>query len=154
MIARQPESGPSQRQLRVGEEVRHALVRIFSDAHWRDPALFDVNITLTEVRLGPDLKRATAFVLPFAGGDASELVAALNRAVPYLRRELGRAMRLRHVPDLEFERDRSFDEAARIAERLEDPVVRRDLERDDDADNTGNDGGDDTAGSGSDGAPT
>jgi ribosome-binding factor A len=143
MIARQPGSGPSQRQLRVGEELRHALVRIFTGAHWRDPALFDANITLTEVRMSPDLRRATGYVLPFAGGDAGELVAALNRTVPYLRRELGRAMRLRNVPELEFERDRSFDEAARIAERLQDPAVRRDIEHDD--------AGDDTAGS--DGTP-
>ena len=151
MIARQPASGPSQRQLRVGEELRHALVRIFIGAHWRDPALFDANITLTEVRMSPDLKRATAFVLPFAGGEATELVAALNRAVPYLRRELGRAVQLRHVPELEFERDRSFDEAARIAERLQDPVVRRDLD-DGEGDDTRDDTRDDTAGP--DGAPS
>jgi len=137
---------PTQRQLRVGEELRHTLIRIFGDAHWRDPALMDANITLTEVRVGPDLRSATGFVLPFAGGDTDALVAALNRAAPYLRRELGRAMRLRYVPDLRFEPDLSFDEAARIEQRLEDPVVRRDL--DVDADAAGDPGG-----NGSDGTP-
>lgn len=139
MTARQTANAPSQRQLRVGEELRHSLIRIFADAHWRDPALAGVSITLTEVRIGPDLRNATGFVLPFGGGDAEELVAALNRAVPYLRREIGRAMRLRVVPDLKFEVDRSFDEAARIRERLQDPAVRRDVEQED----TGNadDGG-------------
>ena len=111
MNARRSGNAPSQRQLRVGEELRHTLIRIFGEAHWRDPDLAGVSITLTEVRIGPDLRNATAFVLPFAGGDAVALVAALNRAVPYLRHELGRTMRLRYVPDIRFEADRSFDEA-------------------------------------------
>ena len=145
MTARHAASAPSQRQLRVGEEIRHALIRIFAEAHWRDPDLVGVNITLTEVRIGPDLRNATGFVLPFGGGDAAALAAALNRAVPFLRRELGRAVRLRLLPELRFEADTSFDEAARIRDRLGDPTVRRDLEPHD---------GDDSTGNGSDAAPS
>jgi ribosome-binding factor A len=144
MTGRHATSAPSQRQLRVGEEIRHALIRIFAEAHWRDPDLAGANITLTEVRIGPDLRNATAFVLPFGGGDAARLVAALNRAAPYLRHELGRAVQLRFLPELKFEADSSFDEAARIRARLGDPTVRRDL-----AAGTG----DGAAGNGSDGAP-
>ncbi len=145
MTARHVASAPSQRQLRVGEEIRHALIRIFAEAHWRDPDLVGANITLTEVRIGPDLRSATAFVLPFGGGDAATLATALNRAVPFLRRELGRAVRLRLLPELRFEADTSFDEAARIRDRLVDPTVRRDLESHDADDSTGN---------GSDAAPS
>jgi ribosome-binding factor A len=142
MIARNAANAPSQRQLRVGEEIRHALIRIFADAHWRDPDLVGVNITLTEARIGPDLRNATAFVLPFGGGDTKALVAALNRAGPYLRRELGRSIRLRLVPEIRFQADTSFDEAARIRDRLGEPSVRRDVEASDD----------DPAGNGSDAA--
>jgi ribosome-binding factor A len=137
MTARNAANAPNQRQLRVGEEIRHALIRIFAEAHWRDPDLVGVNITLTEVRIGPDLRNATAFVLPFGGGDTKALVAALNRAGPYLRRELGRAVRLRLVPEIRFQADTSFDEAARIRDRLGDPSVRRDVEASDE-DPTGN----------------
>ncbi len=145
MTARSAANAPSQRQLRVGEEIRHALIRIFAEAHWRDPDLAGANITLTEVRIGPDLRNATGFVLPFGGGDATTLAAALNRAAPYLRRELGRAVRLRLMPELRFEADTSFDEAARIRDRLGDPAVRRDLEAP---------ARDDPAGNGSDAAPS
>lgn len=142
MIARRSAHAPTQRQLRVGEELRHALIRIFADAHWHDPALAGVSITLTEVRIGPDLRNATGYVLPFAGGDSEALVAALNRAAPYLRREVGRAMRLRLVPELKFEADRSFDEAARIDARLSDPAVQRDIAAGDGTGDAGENGSD------------
>ncbi len=140
MTARHAAGAPGQRQLRVGEEIRHALIRIFAEAHWRDPDLAGANITLTEVRIGPDLRNATGFVLPFGGGDAAALVAALNRAAPFLRRELGRAVRLRYVPELRFEADTSFDEAARIRDRLADPAVRRDVSAGADESDDGDDG--------------
>ncbi len=119
---------PSQRQLRVGEELRHALARIFAAAPWRDPELIDLNVTVTEVRVSPDLKNATAFVVPLGGANLQGTVAALNRAAAFLRRELGREIELRYTPRLSFEPDLSFDEAARVRAILERPSVRRDLE--------------------------
>jgi ribosome-binding factor A len=105
---------PSQRQLRVGEEVRHALVRILARGGLRDPALAGANITVTEVRVSPDLKHATAFVTPFGGGDAGALAQACRRAAGYFRSQLGHEVSLRYVPEVTFEPDRSFDNAQRI----------------------------------------
>ncbi|MFQ5774109.1 MAG: 30S ribosome-binding factor RbfA [Kiloniellaceae bacterium] len=118
---------PSQRQLRVGEELRHALARILSGGELRDPALADLMLTVTEVRVGPDLKNATAFVVPLGGGGLDEAVAALNRAAGFFRAQLAREMALRYVPRVAFAADRSFDEAGRINEILARPRVRRDL---------------------------
>ena len=109
---------PSQRQLRVGEELRHALVAVLERGHIRDPDLRDVSVTVSEVRISPDLKRATAFVTPLGGGDPAALLAALARISPYLRRRLAAAVRLRYAPALTFEADRSFDQAARIEHLL------------------------------------
>lgn len=112
-------SAPSQRQLRVAEELRHALVEALRDIHFRDPELLDVNITVTEVRIGPDLRNATAFVWPLSGGTTSRdqvntIVAALNRTAPYLRGVIARAVKLRYAPGLKFAADESFDQADRI----------------------------------------
>ena len=107
-------AAPSQRQLRVGEEIRHALVRILARGELRDPELAQATITVTEVRVSPDLKQATAFVTPFGGGDAAKLASACRRAAGYLRGQLGHELTLRHVPALAFEPDRSFDRAQRI----------------------------------------
>jgi len=105
---------PSQRQLRVGEEIRHALVRILARHELRDPEIADVNITVTEVRVSPDLKNATAFVSPFGGGDATTLAKACSRAAGYFRAQLAREVPLRHVPTVGFQPDRSFEHAERI----------------------------------------
>lgn len=121
---------PSQRQLRVGEEIRHALVQILATAHLRDPDLQDVSITVSEARVSPDLRNATVFVSPLGGGEADTLVAALDRAAGFLRGELARMVRLRHVPALRFEQDRSFDRASRLDDLLRDDRVRRDLDPD------------------------
>jgi ribosome-binding factor A len=121
------EGGQTQRQLRVGEELRHALDRICREAGFRDPELADADITITEVRISPDLKNATVFVLPFGGGDAAALAKALARAEPYLRREVAKLVQLRHAPNLRFAPDLSFDEADRINRALKDPTVERDL---------------------------
>ncbi len=120
--------GPSQRQLRVGEEIRHVLAAILARGAARDPALADTNLTVTEVRVSPDMKNATAFVVPLGGAGTGATVAALNRAAGFLRTQIGREMTLRHVPRLAFEADRSFDEAGRVNEILARPRVRRDLE--------------------------
>ena len=112
----QPGSGHSrsQRQLRVGEELRHALARILTRGELRDPHLAEVNLTVTEVRISPDLKSATAFVVPLGGGELEAVIEALNHAAGFLRSQLGREVDLRHTPRLSFQADHSFDEAARI----------------------------------------
>lgn len=105
---------PSQRQLRVGEELRHALAQIIERGELRDPELAGISITVSEVRVSPDLRNATAFVSPLGGGDAVALVPALRRAESFIRHRVGQAVRLRHVPRLSFEPDTSFDYAERI----------------------------------------
>ncbi|MGD9741142.1 MAG: 30S ribosome-binding factor RbfA [Dongiaceae bacterium] len=132
--------GPSQRQLRIGEELRHVLMEILARGELRDPVLAGAQITVTEVRISPDLKNATAFVVPFAGGDAAALAKALGHAAPFLRRQLADQMRLQFVPQLRFEPDRSFDQAERIDRLLRDPQVARDLAADGAADGEGENG--------------
>jgi ribosome-binding factor A len=118
---------PTQRQLRVGEELRHALARILQRGELRDPALQDVAITVTEVRVSPDLKNATAFVMPLGGRNRAEALDALNRSAGYLRGQLAREVPLRFSPGLAFALDTSFDHASRINELLHRPEVERDL---------------------------
>ncbi len=110
---------PSQRQLRVGEELRHALARILARRELRDPELVDANITVTEVRISPDLKSATAFVSRFGGGDAEKLARACGRAAGYFRVRLAQEVTLRLVPTISFQPDTSFDHAKRIDALLE-----------------------------------
>lgn len=118
---------PTQRQLRAGELVRHALVEILREASFGDPALAGVSVTLSEVRMSPDLKHAVCFVEPLGGKDASVVVKALNRVQRRLRGRLGHAVDLRFTPDLKFIHDASFDAAQHMAALLDDPRVRRDL---------------------------
>jgi ribosome-binding factor A len=110
-------SGPSQRQLRVGEVVRRVLIEVLARGELRDPALADASITVTEVKISPDLKAATAFVMPLGGRDEATVVAALDRCAPYLRGQIGREAGLRFAPTLRFAADRSFERAQRV-ERL------------------------------------
>lgn len=119
---------PSQRQLRVGEALRHALSGILERGNLRDPALRNVSITVTEVRASPDLKNATAFVMPLGGEAADDIVEALTRAAPFLRGVIAKEVELRHVPRLQFEVDRSFGEADHIDALLRRPQVARDLD--------------------------
>ncbi len=112
------ERAPSQRQLRVGEEMRHALSAILSRGDLRDPDLQDVSITVGEVRVSHDLRTATAFVLPLGGRDGEVVLEALRRATPYIRGQVGRAMRLKFTPTLSFQYDGSFDHAEHIAALL------------------------------------
>lgn len=119
---------PSQRQLRVGEELRHAVVRIFDHAHFHDPDLAVASITVTEVRVSPDLRNATAFIIPLGGEEMDRVVAALNRAQGYFRRELGRELPLKFVPRIQFAPDTSFEYSSRIDAVLHRPDVERDLD--------------------------
>jgi ribosome-binding factor A len=128
-MRKQPRSRtePSARQLRVGEEVRHGLARIFERHELRDPALVDATLTVTEVRMSPDLKHATVFVMPLAGAHAPETLAGLKRGAPYLRGLVAREVPLRFTPTLSFMLDESFDHAHRINEILHRPEVQRDV---------------------------
>ena len=119
--------GPSQRQLRAGELVRHALVDIFREEEINDPVLKGVSVTVTEVRMGPDLRHAMVFVEPLGGENAGDVVKALNRHVKFIRGHLGRMVELRFTPDLHFRHDETFSEAARMARLFDDPKVRQDL---------------------------
>src|SRR6202049_942967 len=92
----------SQRQLRVGEELRHALAQLLRPGELRDPALREANITVTEVRLSPDLRNATAFVMPLAGSNADQVMAGLKRSAPYLKGRVARMVELRQVPNIAF----------------------------------------------------
>jgi ribosome-binding factor A len=123
---------PSQRQLRVGEELRHALAQLLRPGELRDPALYDANVTVTEVRLSPDLRNATAFVMPLAGANAADVVAGLRRSAPFLKGRIARAVQLRNVPSLTFALDSAFDSAERIAAVLHSEAVERDLRDKDD----------------------
>lgn len=119
---------PSQRQLRVGEELRHIIAAVIERGEFRDPDLVGRGITVTEVRVSPDLRNATVFVVPLGGGDAAPVLSGLKRAKAFLRHEIGKAALLRTVPDLWFQPDTTFDEASRIDDLLRSPEVRRDLE--------------------------
>ena len=103
------DKGPSQRQLRVGEELRHILSDVLSRGHLRDPVLTGVSITVSEVTVSPDLKNATAFCMPLGGRNAAAVIEALNKHKSFLRGELGHALNLRYTPALRFAVDTSFD---------------------------------------------
>ena len=126
-MTRRRGEGPSQRQLRVGEELRHVLVRILARGELHDPDLAGQQVTVTAVHVSPDLGNATAFVVPFAGGDVKALVAALNRAAGYFRAQIAQEIQLRYVPAVRFQPDRSFEHADRIDRLLHDPRVASDL---------------------------
>ena len=122
---------PTQRQLRAGEIIRHALTDILSREEFADPALYGTSITITEVRVSPDLKNATAFSAPLGGADMDKTIEALNRVAGFLRGRLSREIEMRFTPILRFISDDSYDEARRINELLSSDRVRRDLvERD------------------------
>jgi ribosome-binding factor A len=118
----------SQRQLRAGELVRHALAEILRQDGLLDPALVGVSVTLTEVKMTPDLRNALCFVEPLGGVQAAAVVAALNRSSKFLRGKLGHVIDMKFTPDLKFVHDDTFDAAARMSQLFEDPRVRADLE--------------------------
>ncbi len=120
---------PSQRQLRVGELVRHALAEVLARGHVQDTVIESHVITVPEVRMTPDLKLATCYVMPLGGRDEAAVVEALNRNARFLRGELARRrLGLKFMPELRFRVDGSFDEGSRIDALLRQPEVRRDLD--------------------------
>jgi len=126
--------GPSQRQLRVGEELRHALSQVLQREGFRDPDLSGVILTVTEVRPSPDLRNATVFVSPLGGGNMKAILAGLNRASRFMRGEVAKRVHLKYMPEFSFKADTSFDEFAKIDAALRDPVVAHDIHGDEDED--------------------
>src|SRR6266404_9815249 len=127
-------AGGSQRQLRVGEIVRHAIADILSQGSVHDPDLEGHIITVPEVRMSPDLKLATVYVMPLGGRDTDVVIAALERHKKFLRGETARRVNLKFAPDVRFRVDERFDEAERIEKLLRTPAVQRDLAPDSDED--------------------
>ena len=123
-------AGPSQRQLRVAEEVRHALSAVFARAEFRDPDLAGLHVTVTEVRASPDLKHMTAFVSGLGKDLTPVQLKALKRAGAFLRGQVAKAVRLRFAPDLHFQPDTALGYAMKIDQALRQPEVARDLARD------------------------
>lgn len=128
---------PSQRQLRVGEELRHVLAHLLERHDFRDPVLQNANITVTAVDASPDLRNATVFVVPLGGSlgggavddDATrDMIKALNHAAPYIRRQVAGQVRMKFLPSFTFRADASFDNAGRIDRLLHDPRVAQDLD--------------------------
>jgi ribosome-binding factor A len=117
----------SQRQLRVGEELRHIMAELIERGGMRDPDLQGASITITAVDVSPDLHNATAFIMPLGGQDSDRVVAAMRRAAPWFRTRVGEKAGLRHVPEIRFEIDKSFDAVDRIDSLLRRPDVARDL---------------------------
>jgi ribosome-binding factor A len=120
---------PSQRQLRVGEELRHILAELLERGELHDPALAGIPVTVTEVRVSSDLRNATAFVVPLGRGADASVIDALTRARGFVRRRVGGLARLKFVPEFTFRFDTSFDQADRIESLLREPAVARDLEQ-------------------------
>jgi ribosome-binding factor A len=121
--------GPSQRQLRVGEMLRHAIAEILTRGEIRDPDLIGVSVTVTQVKPSPDMRHATVFVEPLGGQNADPVVKALNKHKAFLRGELGHLIALKFTPELRFLEDKSFAEAQRIEAILKSERVVRDLSK-------------------------
>jgi ribosome-binding factor A len=122
---------PSARPLKMGEAVRHALADIFMRGKVHDPVLFKLKITVTEVRMSPDLAHATVFITPFGGGDVKPVLRELKRCAPQLRSAVAQIVKMRHAPELHFQPDESFDYAETIEKALKAPVVAKDLKKGD-----------------------
>ena len=122
--------GPSQRQLRVGELIRHAMAEMLSRGDVHDPVVEGHMITVPEVRMTADLRLATIYVMPLGGRDAEPVVAALERNKKFLRGEIARRVNLKFAPEIRFRVDERFDEAERIEKILRTPAVKRDLDSD------------------------
>jgi ribosome-binding factor A len=125
-------TGPTQRQLRVGEMLRHALAEVLRRGEIRDPDLAGVSVTITQVKPSPDMRHATVFCEPLGGQNAKQVIAALNKHKGFLRGELGHAITMKFTPDLRFVEDESFAEAQKIETILKSSRVQRDLAQPDD----------------------
>ncbi|WP_292496757.1 30S ribosome-binding factor RbfA [Methylobacterium sp.] len=128
MAQKQTPTGPSQRQQRVAELIRHAIAEVLQRGDIQDAVLSAHVITVPEVRMSPDLKLATAYIMPLGGLNEAPVIAALERNKKALRQEVARRVNLKFAPDLRFLRDETFDEADRIDALLRTDKVRRDLE--------------------------
>jgi ribosome-binding factor A len=124
-------NGASQRQLRAGELVRHALVNVLYEEELQNDTMAGVSVTITEVRLSPDLRNASVYVEPLGGQHADEVVKALNRHTGFLRGRLGHAIDMKFVPALKFLHDQSFAEAERMAKLFDNPTIQEDLAKTD-----------------------
>jgi ribosome-binding factor A len=124
---RDQSASASQRQLRVGELIRHELAAMLSRGGIHDPVIEGHMITVPEVRMSPDLRLATIYVMPLGGHDENEVIAALDRNKRYVRGEIARRVNLKFAPEIRFRIDERFDEAERIEKLLRTPAVRRDL---------------------------
>jgi ribosome-binding factor A len=125
-----PPAGPSARQLRVGELIRHALAEMLSRGDIHDPTIESHMITVPEVAMTADLRLATIYVMPLGGRGRDDVVAALERNKKFLRGEIARRVNLKFAPELRFRADERFDEVERIEKILRTPAVKRDLESD------------------------
>jgi ribosome-binding factor A len=134
-MSRSTSAGPSQRQLRVGEQVRHALSDLLQRGEVRDDLIEKTVISISEVRMSPDLKLATAFVSPLGAPDATAVVEALNRNARFIRGRMSPALRqMKYMPEVRFRLDTSYDNFAKIDQLLRSPEVARDLDHDDETD--------------------
>ena len=121
------DAGPSQRQLRVGEVLRHALAEILNRNEIRDPDLDGISVTITQVKPSPDMRYATVYCAPLGGKNTASVIAALNRHKGFLRGQMGHMISIKFTPDLRFVEDQSFAEAEKIENLLKLPQVQRDL---------------------------
>ena len=119
--------GPTQRQLRVGEMLRHALAEVLRENDIRDPDLDGISVTITQIKPSPDMRYATVYCEPLGGQNAKVIVAALNRHKGFLRGEMGHMIATKFTPELRFVEDDSFAEAQKIETILKSPEVQRDL---------------------------
>jgi ribosome-binding factor A len=130
-MSRSPSSGPSQRQLRVGEQVRHALSDVLQRGEVLDPLIETTVISISEVRMSPDLKIATAFISPLGARDDAAVIEALNSHAKFIRGRVSGALRqMKYMPEFRFRLDESFDNMAKIDQILRSPEVARDLDKD------------------------
>jgi ribosome-binding factor A len=127
--ARAVASGPTQRQLRVAELIRHSMAEMLARGDIHDDVLEEHVVTIPEVRMSPDLKLATVYLMPLGGGDRQPVLEAFNRHKRYIRGEIAHKINLKFAPDIRFSIDETFDEADRIDRLLASPEVKRDLER-------------------------
>jgi ribosome-binding factor A len=131
MVRRRAEksTGPSQRQLRVGELIRHALAEMLARGEVHDDVLSAHVVTVPEVRMSPDLRLASIYVMPLGGKDVQAVVVALDRNKKFIRAEIARAINLKFAPDVRFLADETFDEAQRIERLLASDKVRQDIDK-------------------------
>ena len=135
-MTRSTSTGPSQRQLRVGEQVRHALSDLLSRGEVRDDLIERTVISISEVRMSPDLKIATAFVAPLGAVDDAAVVEALNHHARFIRGRMSPALRqMKYMPEFRFRLDTSYDNFSKIDQLLKSPEVARDLDKDEESEN-------------------